>query len=369
MTDHDRLLAGYATGSLTDEERKALFAAALEDQELFNALGEEDALRDLLAQPGVKQRLMAAMEEEAAEAQRVLLAKLPAPPSSPPPAPERQSWWRQWMWPAAALAAAAVVGVAVYLPKSQPVTETAQSRPVALPAAPQPTEREDEKREDRERPSAPAAAPARLKQKVAERNTQAPPSGPSAQSEQSQAASEQAASAPPPPAPQQQALEAPKALALTDLAENKERREEAGRRQAADSPAGGVVGGVIGGAPPPAGFRAPAANMASARKADARLLVNWRWERQSANDAFQPLAAGEAAPPAAVLRLVVTSPGGGTLVLVRGAETLVPVRSVIGPAGTLESLYLITAGKPETLRLELRESGRLTNFEIPVPVR
>ncbi len=34
-----RLLGGYATNTLTDGERTALFEAALEDQELFDALG------------------------------------------------------------------------------------------------------------------------------------------------------------------------------------------------------------------------------------------------------------------------------------------------------------------------------------------
>jgi len=36
-----KLLGGYATGTLTPEEQQALFAAALEDQELFDALAHE----------------------------------------------------------------------------------------------------------------------------------------------------------------------------------------------------------------------------------------------------------------------------------------------------------------------------------------
>ena len=47
--DMEKLLGGYATDSLTDAERKALFDAALDDQELFNALHDEENLRDLLA--------------------------------------------------------------------------------------------------------------------------------------------------------------------------------------------------------------------------------------------------------------------------------------------------------------------------------
>ena len=49
-----KLLGGYATGTLTPEEQQALFAAALEDQELFDALGREQALRDLLRDPAAK---------------------------------------------------------------------------------------------------------------------------------------------------------------------------------------------------------------------------------------------------------------------------------------------------------------------------
>ena len=42
-----KLLGGYATGTLTAEEQQALFAAALEDQELFDAL----AARTVAARP------------------------------------------------------------------------------------------------------------------------------------------------------------------------------------------------------------------------------------------------------------------------------------------------------------------------------
>ena len=52
--DIDKLLGGYATGTLTAEEREALFAAALEDQQLFEALAGEEPLRELLQDPIVK---------------------------------------------------------------------------------------------------------------------------------------------------------------------------------------------------------------------------------------------------------------------------------------------------------------------------
>ena len=44
----EKLLGGYATDTLTEEERSTLFAAALDNQALFDALADEQALRDLL---------------------------------------------------------------------------------------------------------------------------------------------------------------------------------------------------------------------------------------------------------------------------------------------------------------------------------
>lgn len=56
-----KLLSGYATGSLDQAERRALFEAALDDQELFDALAKEEALRDVLEDPSVRQQLIAAL--------------------------------------------------------------------------------------------------------------------------------------------------------------------------------------------------------------------------------------------------------------------------------------------------------------------
>jgi hypothetical protein len=58
----EKLLGGYATGTLTDQERRTLLGAALEDQELFNALGNEEALRELLSDPVSLAKLRAALE-------------------------------------------------------------------------------------------------------------------------------------------------------------------------------------------------------------------------------------------------------------------------------------------------------------------
>ncbi len=59
--DVRRLLGGYATGNLSEAEAQELLQAAMHDQELFDALADEQALRDLLDAPGVKQELIAVL--------------------------------------------------------------------------------------------------------------------------------------------------------------------------------------------------------------------------------------------------------------------------------------------------------------------
>src|SRR3954451_4133112 len=61
--DAKKLLGGYATGTLTDAEQEALFAAALYNQELFDSLAREQSLRETLRDPAVKAELLAALDE------------------------------------------------------------------------------------------------------------------------------------------------------------------------------------------------------------------------------------------------------------------------------------------------------------------
>jgi len=58
-----KLLGGYATNSLTEAERRALFEAALDDQELFDALQQEEALKELLADPASRNQIQQALAE------------------------------------------------------------------------------------------------------------------------------------------------------------------------------------------------------------------------------------------------------------------------------------------------------------------
>ena len=64
--DIRKLLGGYATGTLTAAERDLLFAAALEDQTLFDTLANEEALRALLDDPAVRGELLATLDEKGA---------------------------------------------------------------------------------------------------------------------------------------------------------------------------------------------------------------------------------------------------------------------------------------------------------------
>jgi hypothetical protein len=116
-----KLLGGYATGTLTAEEQQALFAAALEDQELFDALGREQSLRDLLCDPAARAHLLAALDA-------------PAPPP----------WFRRWWMPLSAaavavtLASVAIVAVRRQPPAPAPVTVAKLEPPVAPPVGAMP---------------------------------------------------------------------------------------------------------------------------------------------------------------------------------------------------------------------------------------
>ncbi|MBL8176780.1 MAG: hypothetical protein JNK48_19035 [Bryobacterales bacterium] len=97
----ERLLGGYATGNLSEQEKQELFQAGLRDQKLFDALLEEQALHDLLELPGARAELLDAL------------------------APQPKGLWtrfRQWMatpvgWGAAGAVAAAAILLAVLLPR------------------------------------------------------------------------------------------------------------------------------------------------------------------------------------------------------------------------------------------------------------
>ena len=120
--DIRKLLGGYATGSLTEDEQRVLFEAALKDQQLFDELMEEQALKEAIESPGARERLLAALRT-----------------TNPP-----RAWWPSWTWAAGAAALAAVtIAVLVRAPESQrPAGEVAvlQKQAPRVPPASAPAE-------------------------------------------------------------------------------------------------------------------------------------------------------------------------------------------------------------------------------------
>ena len=88
----EKLIGGWVAGTLTAEERALLIEASLSNQALFNALADEEGLRELLADPVARRELIA-----------VLAAK---------PAGQRESWWR-WLFKPAPMAAFSAGALAV----------------------------------------------------------------------------------------------------------------------------------------------------------------------------------------------------------------------------------------------------------------
>ena len=169
--DVRKLIGGYATGSLSEAERKLLFEAALKDDELFDELAGEQVLKEILEEPGARQRLLSALGSE----QKLVQAP----------------WWsRSWPWMGGAVTAAVaiIIVVALRTPVPQPTQEIAQvlksAEPVAAPGPPPPAPR-------------PAAAPKALR-KVA---PQAPSVDAIAETRADKAVPQPLADAPPPAAP------------------------------------------------------------------------------------------------------------------------------------------------------------------------
>lgn len=118
----EKLLGGYATGTLTEEERRALFEAALSDQALFEALAGEEALKELLEDPGCRRQVEQALGER------------------PPGLAARLAAWmrRPQAWALAGTLAATTVLAVVVIRVRQPGTEfemaQRQAPAVATPA-------------------------------------------------------------------------------------------------------------------------------------------------------------------------------------------------------------------------------------------
>ena len=125
------LLGGFATDTLTDRERELLFTASLTNQELFNALADEEALRELLSDPAARRQLLQALQ-----------------PAEPGLFERLTSWMRRpATWAVAgSVMAASVLVVAIRqssppaLQPSPPAVEMAKTEPAQAAPIPKPAE-------------------------------------------------------------------------------------------------------------------------------------------------------------------------------------------------------------------------------------
>jgi len=139
------LIGRYAAGSLSDAERRRLFDAALEDQDLFDELSREHSLKQLIDSPGARDRLIAAL--------------------APPPA--ASSWKKNLIWVLAAMFVIGMSSTAVIIMRnSLRPTQVAQlQEPTQPPAPPQaaPSQPPPVKREPKRTAS---SQPARLADRI-----------------------------------------------------------------------------------------------------------------------------------------------------------------------------------------------------------
>ena len=123
-----KLLGGYATNALSADERRILFEAALEDQDLFNALQNEDALKELLDDPALRDQARRALVTPGKHGRGTEFS------------------WRRWAFGVMIPAAVAVIAIVVMnranAPKlismQEPVVAPAPSPKVEPPAVPPP---------------------------------------------------------------------------------------------------------------------------------------------------------------------------------------------------------------------------------------
>ncbi len=114
--DIRKLLGGYATGTLTDAERRAFFEAAMEDQSLFDTIAGEHVLKEALDDPKARAYLLAAL------------------PAKPEPVVKRMP---VWSWAAAASVAATLVIGVLLLRTPVPLKLTAPQTMASAPMEPQ----------------------------------------------------------------------------------------------------------------------------------------------------------------------------------------------------------------------------------------
>jgi len=301
-----KLLGGYATGTLTEAERRALFQAALEDQEIFDALADEEALRELLSDEGYRRELAAALAEERPGWRERLAA-----------------WWRRPLPVAAALAAVAgVLAVGITMLTRPPAYEVAmrtEPEPVA-PRAMKQAGGEAPAPESVEPSGAAAGEPVRQPVKPREFAPERTEAEPAAMEEKAQMAARAKAKAPPKGRPAAPALPlAPRRdVVRTGAAPASGTARRAMIAEARRAP--GVIGGVI---PERGAAMEGAAGVAAPPTLVARPAGGGRprvtVERRRADGEFEAAPAGYRFGLGETVRLRVVAPVSGFLYVARQA--------------------------------------------------
>ena len=148
MPEHEleKLLGGFAADTLTPEERDALFSAALQDQRLFNALADEQALKELLTDPTVRRRLLQVLDRQRTRRSTSWLDRLTSPAGL------------TWAGGVAVGVFAVILGLNIYQDSLRQASETAVLEE-GRPSAPATTPSAQAPRTDGEIPEPRRAAP------------------------------------------------------------------------------------------------------------------------------------------------------------------------------------------------------------------
>lgn len=140
----DHLLSAYSSGTISTEEKATLFRAALENQEFFDALGDEETLREVLANKPQRQRLQEILDpiEEKSDSTRLIAAmgegtmfsrKAPATPTPVIPfRHEQKRRFRPWQLALAGTLASAVIGTFVAWKAQKPEAVPVSSTPITV---------------------------------------------------------------------------------------------------------------------------------------------------------------------------------------------------------------------------------------------
>lgn len=186
----DRLLSSYSSGKISPEEKDILFRASLENQEFFDALADEETLREVMADPACRAELEEILEPQPVLAQAAAAApmftrnKQDAGKETPKKELKRVFSFRPWVLALAGTLGSAIIGTFIAwrnqkpaplppAPSSETAVMVAQNDPLkSIPPVPSPSfappqAKQQEKKDEasttlaeKSPESVPAAAPA-----------------------------------------------------------------------------------------------------------------------------------------------------------------------------------------------------------------